>query len=254
MARHIDRDRAVQRTVQAGLRRIERKVGEDLTQLRIDAGATKAEVARVAAVDRTFIGRVEAGEANPSLETLVAYATALGADLSVRVFGGTGPRLTDRHQARMVECVLRDLHPVWRPHIEVPVSHPARGVIDAVFDRRDQPLFVISEFQSTLPRLEQQIRWMAAKASAIGSSDLVGPGPIPPISRLLVLRSTNATRKIASQFESTLRAAYPAPARAAVNSLRNGTPWPGDSLIWVRIEGDLVEVMDGPPRGVALGR
>jgi transcriptional regulator with XRE-family HTH domain len=254
MPRHGDRERTMQRAVQSRLLRIERNIGEDFARLRTDAGATKAQVARVAGIDRTFVGRVEAGEANPSLETLVAYAIAVGAELSVRVFGGTGPRLTDRHQARMVECVVRDLHPVWRPHIEVPVSRPTRGVIDAVFDRTDQPLFVISEFQSTLPRLEQQIRWMAEKARAIGSSDLVGPGPIPPTSQLLVLRSTIATRTIVRQFEATLRVAYPAPTRAAVNSLRDGTPWPGNSLIWVRIDGDLVELMDGPPRGVALGR
>jgi transcriptional regulator with XRE-family HTH domain len=87
-------------------------LAEDLIRLRTDAGATKAQVARVAGVDRTFIGRIEAGTAHPSIESLVACAVALGAELSLRVYAGTGPRLTDRHQARMVECVLRDLHPV----------------------------------------------------------------------------------------------------------------------------------------------
>jgi hypothetical protein len=154
----------------------------------------------------------------------------------------------------MVEEVLRQLDPIWRPHLEVPVSHPSRGVIDAVFERRDQPLLVISEFQSTLPRLEQQLRWIAEKARAISSSDVVGPGPVPPTSRLLVLRSTASTRALARQFEFTFRAAYSAPARDAVASLMSGTPWPGDSIVWVRIDGDRVELLDGPPRGVSLGR
>lgn len=236
------------------MRRIERDVGEEFERIRIDTGATKAQAARAAGVDRTFIGRVEAGLARPSLETLVAYATALGADVSIRVYPGTGPRLTDRHQARMVEDVLRQLDPIWRPHLEVPVSHPSRGVIDAVFERRDQPLLVISEFQSTFPRLEQQLRWIAEKSHAIGSSDLVGPGPVPPTSRLLVLRSTASTRAVAREFEATLRAAYPANTRSAVDSLRRGTAWPGSAIVWVRIDGDRVEMLDGPPRGVVVGR
>jgi transcriptional regulator with XRE-family HTH domain len=236
------------------MRRIERDIGEEFERIRIDAGATKAQAARAAGVDRTFIGRVEAGLAHPSLETLVAYAIALGADLSIRVYPGTGPPLTDRHQARMVEEVLRQLDPTWLPHLEVPVSRPSRGVIDAVFERRDQPLLVISEFQSTLPRLEQQLRWIAEKAQAIGSSDLIGDGPVPPTSRLLVLRSTASTRDVAREFVATLRAAYPAPTRDAVNSLRSGTCWPGDSIVWVRIDGERVELLDGPPRGVSLGR
>lgn len=223
-------------------------------RLRTDAGATKAQVARVAGVDRTFIGRIESGTARPSIETLVACAVALGAELSLRVYAGTGPRLTDRHQARMVERVLRDLHPVWRQHIEVPVSRPTRGVVDAVFERRDQPLWVVSEFQSTLPRLEQQMRWMAEKAAAIGSSTLASSGPIPPVSKLLVLRSTASTRALARQFEFTLRAAYPSPAREAVDSLRHGSAWPGDSIVWIRIDGDTVDLLDGPPRGIFLGR
>jgi len=192
--------------------------------------------------------------AHPSLETLVAYATALGADVSIRVYPGTGPRLTDRHQARMVEEVLRQLDPVWQPHVEVPVSRPGRGVIDAVFERRDEPLLVVSEFQSTLPGLEQQLRWIAEKAHSIGSSDLVGPGPVPPTSRLLVLRSTASTRAVARQFEATLRVAYPARTRDAIAALCRGELWPGAAIIWIRIDGERVELLDGPPRGVSLGR
>lgn len=148
----------------------------------------------------------------------------------------------------MEECVLRDLHPVWQPRLEVPVPRPVRGVVDALFARSDVPLIVITEFQSTLPRLEQQLRWMAEKAEAIGNDQGVA------VSRLLVLRSTEATRSIARQFEATLRSAYPAPTRDAVESLRTGTPWPGAAIVWIRIDGDETELLDRPPRGVTLGR
>lgn len=77
--------------MQHRLRQVRRKVGDDLARLRIDAAATKAAVASAAGIDRTFYGRIEAGEATPGLETLLAAATALGADVSIRLYGGTGP-------------------------------------------------------------------------------------------------------------------------------------------------------------------
>jgi transcriptional regulator with XRE-family HTH domain len=212
----------MQRVVKTRLDRLSRRLGEDLARARVDAGATMTAVADIAGVHRAQIGRIERGEHHPSLDTIVAYATALGAEVSIRIYTGTGPRLTDRHQAPMVECVLRELHPIWTPHLEVVVSRPVRGVIDAVFERRGPALLVVSEFQSTVPRLEQQLRWMAEKAAAMASTDLVDGRPLPAISRLLVLRSTEATRSIARQFESTLRTAYPARSREAVDSLRTG--------------------------------
>ncbi|HET8787078.1 MAG TPA: helix-turn-helix transcriptional regulator, partial [Candidatus Limnocylindrales bacterium] len=78
--------------------RVERRIGEDLERLRIDAGATKSAVATAAGVDPSFYGRIETGAAHASLETLTAIATVLGGEVSVRLYGGSGPRLTDRHQ------------------------------------------------------------------------------------------------------------------------------------------------------------
>ena len=154
----------------------------------------------------------------------------------------------------MIEGVVGELADVWRPHLEIYVVRPVRGFVDAAFERTDRPLIVTAEFESVLPRLEQTIRWANEKAVAIPSSDIVGPGPIPEVSKLLVIRSTEATRAIARQFEATLRTAYPARTRDAVDSLRTGSPWPGAAIIWIRIDGDTTELLDGPPRGVTLGR
>jgi hypothetical protein len=154
----------------------------------------------------------------------------------------------------MVETLLRSLCADWRPHVEVPVSRPARGVIDAVLERPAARLLVATEAYSELRRLEQQIRWSGEKAASLDSSDLVGPGQEVSVSRLLVLRSTAATRKLARDFDATLRAAYPARTVAVVASLREGAAWPGPGIVWIRIEGERVELIDGPPRGVMLGR
>jgi transcriptional regulator with XRE-family HTH domain len=240
--------------VQHRLRQVRRKVGDDLARLRIDAAATKAAVASAAGIDRTFYGRIEAGEATPGLETLLAVATALGADVSIRLHGGTGPRLADRYQAPMIEAVVRRLHETWRPHLEVPVWRPSRGVVDLALERVDVPTLVVGESISILARLEQQLRWSAEKADSIGSSSIVGDGPVPPVSRLLILRSTEGNRALARQFEATLSAAYPATTADAVRSLTEGAPWPGAAVIWVRVEGGEAVLLDDPPRGVSLGR
>ena len=123
-----------------------------------------------------------------------------------------------------------------------------------MLERPKARLVVATEAHSELRRLEQVIRWSADKAGSLGSSDLVGDGPEPTISRLLVLRSTATTRQTARQFEATLRAAYPARTLSVIRSLREADDWPGPGIVWVRIEGDRVELLDGPPRGVALGR
>ena len=154
----------------------------------------------------------------------------------------------------MVETLLRSLSADWRPHVEVPTSRPVRGVIDVVLERPTAGLLVAAEAYSELRRLEQQIRWSADKAASLGSSELVGHGPLPSVSRLLVLRSTTATRQVAREFEATLRAAYSAATRDVVDALRNGVAWPGPGIAWIRIEGEHVELLDGPPRGVSLGR
>lgn len=244
----------IDRTVIRRQRELIQGYTRDLLRIRTDAGATHGRVAEVAGIDRSHYSRIESGQAEPSLKVLVAIATALGSDLSIRMYAGSGPRLTDRHQARMVEALLRSLHRSWRPHVEVPVSRPVRGVIDLVLERPGAELFVASEVQSEIRRLEQQIRWAAEKANSLASSDLPRPGTDPVVSRLLVLRSTTATRQVARQFEMTLRAAYPTPTNDVVESLREGTTWPGPGIVWIRIEGELVEMLSRPPRGVNVGR
>lgn len=249
-----DRRPGIDRVVKRRHRETIRAFGSDAFRIRTDAGATQARVSERAGIDRSHYSRIEAGTATASLETLIAISAALGADLSVRLYPGTGPRLTDRHQARMVETLLRAVSEDWQPHVEVPVSRPVRGVIDIVLERRSANLLVASEVYSELRRLEQQIRWSAEKAAALGSSNLVGPGREPKVSRLLVLRSTATTRQLARDFEATLLAAYPARTTDVIASLRDGADWPGPGIAWIRIEGDRVELLDGPPRGVSLGR
>lgn len=238
---------------------LRRSIGDTIRGLREDGGLTQAAVAAAAGIDRSHLARVEAGERDPSLEVLVAIGTALGADVSLRLYPTTGPRIRDRVQAAMEEALLRALHPRWHAMPEVPVFRPARGVIDLVLDDRASWL-VATELHSQLRRLEQQLRWHREKEASLPSSTLWQPATQrcvagPKTSRLLVLRTTSALIDLARTYPEVLRAAYPAPATAVLEALTTpGAPWPGAGIVWVRVAGTDVRLLDGVPRTVRLGR
>jgi transcriptional regulator with XRE-family HTH domain len=229
-------------------RELKRVIGHQLMTIREDAGLTRAEVARAAGIDRAHYSRIERGETGASLEVLTAIGAVLGCDLSVRYFPGSGPRIRDRFQAPIIEALIGILDQSWVPQPEVPVMRPVRGVIDLVLRREIE--VVACEVQSELRRLEQVLRWSAEKAAALERA-----AEEPPASRLLVVRSTTATREIARRFEATLRAACPAMSIDAFRAL--STPaeaWPGPAILWARLEGGRAEILERPPRGVRIGR
>ena len=233
------------------------ETGEQVRQMRLDAGVSLAELARVVNVHPSHIARIESATTKPSVEVLTAIGVALGADLSLRYFPGSGPRLHDRFQSAMVESLLRALDPRWGVELEVPITQPSRGVIDVVLTDRLSWVTVATEIQSQIRRLEQQIRWAAEKAEGLAQR-IVRDGHAPRdagVSRLLVLRSTVATREIARRYASTLSRAYPARTADIAEALLSPTaPWPGAGVLWMQVDGAGATVMRFPPRGVDLGR
>ena len=234
-----------------------RSVGESLRRLREDAGLSQAAVARAAGIDPSYLRLIEAGVRTPSFEVLAALAAVLGAEAGLRLFPNSGAMLHDRTQAPMEEGLLTVLHSRWAPSPEVVVTRPARGVIDVVLGEPDERLLVASEINGQLRRLEQQIRWHREKELSLPSSELwsfAAAGGTPTTSRLLVLRSTRTLRDLAVTFEATLHAAYPARTADLVASLTGSAPWPGPGIVWMWVEGRRAQLMEGPPRGVHLGR
>ena len=211
---------------------------EDLDRLRLDAGWSIAALARAAHVDTAYVHRLFAATANPSLETYARLATALGADLSTRVYANTGPRIRDHTQAPMLELLVRTHHPRWDPFTEVGVTRPSRGSIDAVLHEPRERVALATELQGQLRRLEQLVRWQTMKAESLPSWEgwpHLGD-PEPRISRLLIVRRTKATRAVAAEFAAQLRVAYPAHPDDALEALTGTGPWPGPALIWVTLD------------------
>jgi hypothetical protein len=141
--------------------------------------------------------------------------------------------------------------------LEVPVTHPARAVVDAALIDQVSSLAIASEVQSELRRLEQQVRWNNEKADglAVRLAKEAAPGPGPAVSCLLVLRSTTSNREIANRYQATLAAAYPARVEDVIRALTSASaPWPGAGIVWMRIDGGEAVLLGHPPRGVRLGR
>lgn len=241
---------AIARETDRRMRHASIRIGEDLRGLRLDAGVSLRQLAEATGIDASHIARTEKGSARASFETLTSVAVALGANLSLRFYADAGPRIHDRFQAPMIEGLLRSLHTDWNPRLEVVVPGNQRGVADIVLTHRGQPILVVGEAQSQFRRIEQQLRWIAEKTAAFEASRPDGPS----VSRILILRSTEATRAIAHRYAATLSTAYPARSIDVYEALTSGSRWPGAGIVWMRLERGIAELLPRPPRGVPIGR
>ena len=213
-------DTVIQRLARLRSRDLRRRVGDELAALREDRELSLREVGGAVGVHPSVIARAEAGEANVTLETLAAIATALGSEPSLRLYPATGPRLRDHVQVRLIETLLGALHPRWQARLEVPVYRPTRGVIDLVLTEPRTSEVVGGEAHSEIRAAERQLRHAAEKVDALPSA----PGwpwtdGRPRVRRLLLLRSTAATRAVVKATPALFRAAYPGRTADAVEAL-----------------------------------
>ncbi len=55
-----------------------KKFGERVREIRLQKGLSQEELARIAKIDRTYIGGIERGERNVGIRNVYRIATALG--------------------------------------------------------------------------------------------------------------------------------------------------------------------------------
>ena len=65
----------------------QREFGDRIRSRRQKLGLSQEALALQAGINRTYIGSLEAGERNPSLDNIARLALALGVDISVLVRG-----------------------------------------------------------------------------------------------------------------------------------------------------------------------
>lgn len=230
--------------------RLRANVGAQILELRLAAGITQRALAFACGIHPAHLSRIERGLARPSVDALVAIGASLGADLGVRYFPGSGPRIKDRIQAPMVEALIRILHPRWirLPELAVP---KARGFVDLALGLRDADAGIECEAHSEMRVVDELLRRQVEKTLALAELGLVGA----EVSRLLLVRSTKRNRDIARVFEATLIAAFPGRVADAVAALRGGiASWPGPTMLWATVEDGKAAILDAPPRGIRVGR
>jgi transcriptional regulator with XRE-family HTH domain len=230
-------------------------VGQAIRHAREDEGISIRTLGRAAGVDPSHLARAEAGRHTLSQDALVAVATVLGRDVSWRLFEAGAPLVRDRVALPMFDALFSILHGRWRPpRLEVNVTRPARGVIDAVLQDRLTSDTIATEGHSLLHSVEGQVRWAGAKADSLPSArgwPWTDRTAEPRISRLLLLRSCEAMHRLVVAYPSLFAAAYPAPPEQAHAALTGGMePWPGAAILWVTVEGGRGRVLDGAPRAV----
>jgi transcriptional regulator with XRE-family HTH domain len=65
--------------------RLHHGMGEDIRRFREDAGLTRRQLAGLAGIDHTYLGRIEDAKSRSSIDTYAKLAAALGSDLNVRL-------------------------------------------------------------------------------------------------------------------------------------------------------------------------
>jgi transcriptional regulator with XRE-family HTH domain len=213
---------------------------EDIERLMADAGVSPAALAQAAGLTHGYVSKILTGKADPTIETYAKLAVPLGANLATRLYPNTGPLIRDRHQAPIVEALLRLTHPRWRASTEAGVTRPARGWIDVVLHETRERLLIAVEIESDIRRIEQQVRWARLKADSLPSWDGWPTEPDLRVSQLLIVRRTLVTRQTALEFGRQLATAYPAHPQDALAALTGTLPWAGNTLIWAHIEGGAV--------------
>jgi transcriptional regulator with XRE-family HTH domain len=242
---------APRREVRAREVRVRRSIAAQLNELLLESGVTQAALASAASVEGGHLSRLLRGIDGVSFETLLSLGLALGADVSVRLFPTTTPRIRDHLQAAMLEALIRRLDPArWRARPEVPVP-AARGVIDLVLQSASGEPAIACEAHSQLRSVDLVLRRLQEKTLALAALD----GGSRPVSGLLLVRSTLATRHVVRLHTATFEAAPPGSSAVAIAALSgSAASWPGPTLLWARVEGGRAEILESPPRGIGSGR
>lgn len=131
-----------------------RRAGHQLREIRRHRRWTLERAAAEAELSRATAWRIEAGRVDSARE-LTAYASALGADVDVRVRwrGGDLDRLLNRRHAALHERMARlwSGYPAWAAVPEVTFAHfGERGVVDWIAWHAETGTLLIVELKSEI--------------------------------------------------------------------------------------------------------
>lgn len=196
---------------------------------RVGLDVSRDALARRVGITPGYLGRIERGDANPSVRLVEDIATALGIELLLSFKGPifpAGTRTRDDVHARCSAYVDRRLRGLaWETAREVEIVHGhSHGWIDLLaFDPRTQTLLII-EIKTRLDDLgaiERQLAWYERMAWQPARAR--GWRPVRVVSCLLALASDEVERVVRAHRD-LMAIAFPLRAAAVMS----GTTRPGD--------------------------
>ena len=108
-------------------------IGRRLFERRRELGYTQAKLSALSGINQSDISKIEHAEANPTLDTLAALATALGLTLALEPVSEQARALGVRRRPPEIEDLVIDVTAVGRPS-------PAAVASRAAADRRSAPV------------------------------------------------------------------------------------------------------------------
>jgi transcriptional regulator with XRE-family HTH domain len=196
-----------------------RVIGRDLRDTRLNRGLSQRSVAAVTGVEQAEISRIERGQRpGATARTLARLATALGLELSMRMFPAGEP-IRDKAHAALLERLRRAVGDLWTWAAEVPLPLSGdRPAWDRLLSGAGIRIGVEGE---TRPTDLQELQRRVQLKKRDGQVDRL----------ILVLADTEWCRRLVrlNDVEPT----FPVPGRVALRALRDGRDPGGDALILI---------------------
>jgi transcriptional regulator with XRE-family HTH domain len=213
---------AIERAIDQARQRAHRfllQIGRELHEARVGRGLSQAAVAVAAGMTQAQVSRIERGlYPGVTIDALARLGTAVGLDLSLKLYPGGQP-LRDKAHVALFERLRRAIGPGWEWAAEVPLPIPGdKRAWDRTIRR---PNLTIGLEGETRPSDMQELARRVALKKRDGGVDRL----------ILVLADTAWCRRIVRLND--LDTAFPIPGSLALKRLAARTDPGGDAIILV---------------------
>jgi transcriptional regulator with XRE-family HTH domain len=212
---------AQQRLHAIGLQRadaVTRRLGREARELRLRAGLSQSELARVLGCTRQWIGRFELGRLRVvDLRRVTRLFMFLGHKVVVTTYP-TGEPLRDAGQVRVLERFNARLSPTWRRFSEAVM--PNAGDLRAWDELLRGPVTIGVEAETRPNDLQAVQRSITAKQRDSGVDRVV-----------LLVADTRANRRVLQDHVGLLRQAFPLDTRTCLAALSAGRDPGADAVV-----------------------
>jgi hypothetical protein len=153
-------------------------------------------------------------------------AAACGHEVALKLFPVASVSLRDSGQLSLATALMRSLHPIWRPRLEVPVAAGDLRAADILLSHPEEVVQI--EIERGLVDFQAQLRLGQVKREMFAASES------RPVRLLVAVPDTQSMRERLHALAPLLERSMPVETRRILGALRTGRPVGSDGLIVVR--------------------